>query len=96
MDKGHYTTMLEALAQVPEPRHKRGVRHSWTLILGLIVAAMVSGHKHGRAIAQAALRNCILGLLRHKGWQSLADALRHYGAYPDPALNLIGALPTRL
>ena len=52
MDKGHYTTMMEALAQVPDPRYKRGVRHSWTLILGLIVAAMVSGHKHGRAIAQ--------------------------------------------
>ena len=52
MDKGQYTTMLEALAQVLDPRHKRGVRHSWTLILGLIAAARVSGHKHGRAIAE--------------------------------------------
>ena len=52
MDTGHYTTMMEALAGVPDPRARRGVRYSWTLLLGLVAAAMASGNKHGRAIAQ--------------------------------------------
>ena len=52
MDGRHYTTMMEALADVPDPRARRGVRHAWTLLLALIGAAMVSGNQHGRAIAQ--------------------------------------------
>lgn len=43
--------------------------------------------------ALAALRNCIIGLLRRSGWKSIADALRHYAAHPSRALALIGAIP---
>jgi len=43
--------------------------------------------------ALAALRNAVLNLFRAHGWRSVADALRHYGAFPDRALRLIGAIP---
>ncbi len=44
----------------------------------------------------AALRNALLNLLRHRGWISIADALRHYGACPGNALAFIGAIPAGL
>jgi predicted transposase YbfD/YdcC len=46
--------------------------------------------------ALAALRNGLLSLLRHRGWANIADALRHYGAYAQRALRLLGALPAGL
>lgn len=46
--------------------------------------------------ALAALRNALLGLLRDHGWANIAAALRHYGAYAERALTLLGALPARL
>ncbi len=46
--------------------------------------------------ALAALRSCIISVLRNSGWKSIADALRHYSAHPDRALALIGAIPSRL
>ncbi len=52
MDKNEYTTLAEALAGVPDPRKRRGVRHSWRLVLTLIGAAMVAGQKHTHAIGQ--------------------------------------------
>lgn len=38
----------------------------------------------------AALRNGLLALLRYRGWTNIAEALRHYGASPQRALQLIG------
>ena len=52
MDVSHYRSLAEALADVEEPRARRGVRHKWGLLLTLIAAAMVAGHQHGRAIGQ--------------------------------------------
>jgi len=40
--------------------------------------------------ALAALRNGLLSLLRSRGWANIADALRHYGAYPERAVRLLG------
>jgi len=40
--------------------------------------------------ALAALRNGIISLLRHRGWNNIAQALRHYGASVQQALQLIG------
>ena len=51
MDKREYTTLVEALREVPDPRHKRGIRHGWCLLMTLIGAAMLSGNQHGRASA---------------------------------------------
>ena len=53
-------------------------------------------HRGHTPQALAALRNALLGLLRAHGWTSIADALRHYGASPQRALTLIGALPSGL
>jgi predicted transposase YbfD/YdcC len=38
----------------------------------------------------AALRNGLITLLHHRGWSNVAEALRHYGAFPQRALRLIG------
>jgi len=52
MDTSNYTTMMEALEDVRDPRASRGVRYTWTLLLALVGGAMVAGNRHGRAIAQ--------------------------------------------
>lgn len=53
-------------------------------------------HKGSAPQAMAALRNSIISLLRHNGWNNIAKALRHFGAHPMRALDLIGALPSQL
>jgi predicted transposase YbfD/YdcC len=51
-------------------------------------------HKGNAAQALAALRNAVIARIRHDGWTNVAAALRHYGAFPQRALHLVGALPT--
>ena len=48
------------------------------------------------AQALAAVRNALLGLLRHARWTNIADALRTDAVSLDAALQLIGATPARL
>jgi len=48
-------------------------------------------HTGSAAQALAALRNGVLTALRHQGWESIASAVRHYGASVQKALALIGA-----
>ncbi len=69
MDEGHYTTMAEALADVPDPRCRRGVRYPWRLLVVLVAAAMLSGQQHGRAIAQWVREHAdtLAGLLQPEG-----------------------------
>ena len=43
--------------------------------------------------ALAALRNGLLSLWRALGWASVADAVRHYGAYAHRALHLLTLTP---
>lgn len=45
-------SLLEALAQVPDPRGRQGQRHPLSAILGLAVVAMLTGCKGYSAIAQ--------------------------------------------
>lgn len=52
MDGSEYTSLAAALAAVPDPRHARGQRYPWWLLLTLHAAALLSGHTHGRAICQ--------------------------------------------
>ena len=40
--------------------------------------------------ALAALRNGIISRLRYRGWNNIAEALRHYGASVQQALRFIG------
>lgn len=51
MDHPKYTTLVESLKSVPDPRHARGKRHSWLLVLTLMAAALASGQKTVHAIA---------------------------------------------
>jgi predicted transposase YbfD/YdcC len=52
MDTGKYSTLAAAVADVPDPRKARGQRHPWQVVLTLIAAALVCGHRTGRAIGQ--------------------------------------------
>lgn len=45
-------SLLEVLADIPDPRHRRGIRHPLSAILGLAVLAMLTGCKSYQAIAQ--------------------------------------------
>lgn len=52
MDTPQYTDLRAALSAVPDPRHRRGQRYPWPVLLTLIAAALVSGQQGMRAIAQ--------------------------------------------
>lgn len=45
-------SLLDVLADIPDPRHRRGIRHPLSAILGLAVVAMLTGCKSYQAIAQ--------------------------------------------
>ena len=51
MDQPKYTTLVEQLKSVPDPRRARGQRYSWLLLLTLIAAALASGQQTVNAIA---------------------------------------------
>lgn len=42
MDEHEFSTLLEALMRVPDPRHAHGKQLEWTMILGIIAGAIVS------------------------------------------------------
>jgi len=50
MDQPQYSTLLGALAAVPDPRQARGKRLEWTLILGVIASAVLSQQRSAAAI----------------------------------------------
>src|SRR6266511_480455 len=52
MDQQQYTTLVDVLKQVPDPRKRKGRRHRWLTLLCLIVAALASAHRTPRAIAR--------------------------------------------
>lgn len=51
MDEPQYSTLLEALSAVPDPRKARGKQYSWVLLLTLVSSALGSGERSGHAIA---------------------------------------------
>jgi predicted transposase YbfD/YdcC len=51
MDQPQYSTLLEALSTVPDPRKARGKRYSWTFLLTLVCSALGSGERNGHGIA---------------------------------------------
>ncbi len=72
MDPHQYSTLLEAVCQVPDPRHKKGQRCSWSFLLSLILAAVASDQHSAHAIAQ---------------WAALhATELRDYLQPPRPEM----------
>jgi hypothetical protein len=51
MDTPKYSTLMEALQDLPDPRKPRGKRYSWHVLLTIIVAALASNYQSARAIA---------------------------------------------
>ncbi len=49
MDTPEYTTLAAPLKGLPDPRQHRGQRYPWSL---LIMAALLSGERHGRGLGQ--------------------------------------------
>jgi DDE family transposase len=45
-------SLLDILADIPDPRHRRGIRHPLPAVLGLAVLALLTGCKSYQAIAQ--------------------------------------------
>lgn len=51
MDEPQYSTLLEALSAVPDPRKARGKQFTWILLLTLVSSALGSGERNGHGIA---------------------------------------------
>jgi len=51
MDEPQYSTLMEALSAVPDPRKARGKQYSWILLLTLVSSALASGERSGHGIA---------------------------------------------
>ena len=51
MDEPQYSTLMEALSAVPDPRKARGKQFSWILLLTLVRSALASGERSGHGIA---------------------------------------------
>jgi predicted transposase YbfD/YdcC len=52
MDITKDSTLMAALADLPDPRRRRGTRHAWQVILTLISAAVAAGCRTPHAIGQ--------------------------------------------
>src|SRR4051812_6570776 len=52
MDAPQYRDFRAALSAVPDPRHRRGQRYAWPVLLTVIAAALVSGQQGMRGIGQ--------------------------------------------
>jgi predicted transposase YbfD/YdcC len=91
MDQAKYSTMYAALQAVPDPRHARGQRHAWSLLLILIAAALASGQQHVWGIAHWAALHAeeIIGLLALDGvrWPSVSTLYRAVQAVDVAALH---------
>jgi hypothetical protein len=51
MNTSQYSTLLQALQSVPDPRQAHGTRYPW-LLLTILVSGMASGYQTARAIGQ--------------------------------------------
>ncbi len=51
MDQPESTTLARVLAQLPDPRKRRGKRHAWTFLWTLIGTALLSEQRTPHAIA---------------------------------------------
>jgi predicted transposase YbfD/YdcC len=81
MDHKQYTTLLEVLSDLPDPRNARGKRYPWLLLLILITAGLASGQQSARAIAQwirlhaVALRHALPDLSRLPSESTIARTI---------------------
>lgn len=52
MDSLQDSTFMAALADLPDPRKRRGTRHAWRVILTLVSAALAADCRTPHAIGQ--------------------------------------------
>jgi predicted transposase YbfD/YdcC len=66
MNQVNYTTLIGKLADIPDPRSRRGQRYEWLFVLVVICGALISGQKSVRGMAQWAFLHAreILELLQ--------------------------------
>lgn len=82
MDQPQYTTLLDALVAVPDPRHARGQRYGWRILLLIIAAGLASGAQTPHAIAHwahlhhATFQTCFPELKRMPSESTILRALR--------------------
>src|SRR5262245_43368838 len=87
--------LLEALAQVPDPRDRRGIRYRLVPVLAIAVCAMLAGARSNQRSPSGPLtrrRGCapvVISILRLAGHASIADALRHAARDPARAFRLL-------
>jgi len=82
MDRSQYTTLLDVLRPLPDPRRARGKRYPWLLLLTLLAVGLASGQQTAHAIAHwlvlhaDALRAALPDLLRLPSESTLLRTLR--------------------
>ena len=55
MNQVQYSTLMEVLTVIPDPRKARGKRHTWLCLLTILAAGLASGQQTAHAIAHWAL-----------------------------------------
>lgn len=70
MNQVNYTMLMAHVAEIGDPRSKRGRRYEWTFLLTIICAALLCGQKSVRSMAQWAFLNGgeILAILQPPRW----------------------------
>ena len=102
MAPNQYSTLMDALQMVPDPRKARGKRYPWILLLTIIVAGLASNYQGARAIAQWArlhlseLRTALPDLTRIPSESTLLRTLRQIevGALEQHLAQFVASLPT--
>ena len=52
MNQKQYSTLMDALCAIPDPRKARGKRHAWAILLTLLAAGLASTQQTAHASAQ--------------------------------------------
>ena len=52
MDHCQYSTLMDLLRPIPDPRKARGKRHAWLVLLTVVAAGLASGQQTAHAITQ--------------------------------------------
>lgn len=102
MDTPQYSTLFEALQNVPDPRKARGKRYGWHLLLTIIVAGLASNYQTARAIAHwarlqaEALRSALPELTRIPSESTLLRVLRQIDSevLEQKVAQFVTSLPT--
>ena len=89
---GQCPDLLECLARVPDPRDRRGVRHSLSSLLLAAVAAVLAGARSFTAVGEwvADAPPQVLAALGIR-----FDLLRSIGSYPASKITTMGGSPSR-